>query len=258
MLIISGPCALESRRQLKECVTFLTGVGVVIIRACLWKPRTTPGWDGMGADGIPILLEETLPYHKIPATEIISSEHAQALVDGLRPYGDNAPLLVWIGARNQNHFELRKIAQVLSQGPKGIFLMFKNQMWVDKKHWIGIYQHIIEAGFPRERLWTCHRGFNVGYGADGRGLRNIPDFAMATQVKNEINIPMLLDPSHIAGKASKVCDIVREANQYPIDGFMIECHNNIKDAKTDIGQQLSFQQIEEVLNAIPSFEPVFA
>ncbi|MFQ5728750.1 MAG: hypothetical protein ACE5GN_00100, partial [Waddliaceae bacterium] len=122
--IIAGPCAFESRKQLKTCVLGLKKLGVACVRASLWKPRTLPGWEGMGALSLEALLEETISRGVIPATEILTSDHAQLITEALRVYGEDAQMLVWLGSRNQNHIEQRRIAQMLAMGPKGIHLMF--------------------------------------------------------------------------------------------------------------------------------------
>lgn len=253
-LIIAGPCALESREQIRIIVSFLKSIGLSFIRAPLWKPRTHPGWDGLGWTGFPLLMEETLTQGMIPAIEILSADHARMVVDCMKIYGSQAKILVWLGARNQNHFIQMKIAEILKSGPEGIFLMFKNQMWDDEKHWLGIYKHIISSGFPTERLLTCHRGFSPGKMDNPRGYRNLPDFEMAMRIREATALPVILDPSHIAGDKDKVFEICRMAAMFDFDGYLIEIHENPNNALTDAKQQLSFDnflQLLSELNALP-------
>ncbi len=245
--VIAGPCALESRHQLRECARILKQLGVTMIRASLWKPRTQPGWEGLGWMSLPLLLEETLAHGMTPATEIISVEHAHMIVQALEHYGRDARMLVWLGSRNQNHIEQRRIAQILAAGPKGITLMFKNQMWDDERHWLGIYEHLLAAGFPQERLMTCHRGFCPGKQPNPKGFRNLPDFDMAMRVKQQTGIPMLLDPSHIGGSPENVLDVMAASAAYDFDGCLVEMHSEPQKAKTDAKQQLSPEQFKELL-----------
>ncbi len=251
-IIIAGPCALENRTQLVNCVKHLEKIGITYIRACLWKPRTAPGWEGLGFYGLPLLMEEVLSRGITPCTEILTSIHAQMCVDALQLFGNDGSMVVWIGSRNQNHFELKRMAQILKDGPPNLRLMFKNQMWVDKKHWFGLYQHILDTGFPKEKLFTCHRGFNVGYGENPEGWRNIPDFKMSDEIRTNMGIPMLLDPSHIAGARDKVFKIVEQSLKHNFDGYIIEVHDDVSKAKTDAGQQLTFDQLEKLLELINS------
>jgi len=255
--IIAGPCALESKEQLVNCVTELKKQGIDHVRASLWKPRTSPGWEGFGFYGLPMLFEETLTRDVIPCTEILSSIQAQMVVDALRICGKkNAGALVWLGARNQNHFEIKRIASILAKGPKELKFMFKNQIWYDKKHWFGIYEHIIDAGFPQDRLLACHRGFTPGYGHNPEGLRNIPEFEMAMEMRDKMKIPMYLDPSHIGGTRDKVKTIVERSLDYNFDGYLIEVHDNISVAKTDVNQQLTFEELETLIQSINARESV--
>lgn len=257
-IIIAGPCALESKAQLKHTVKHLKGMGVKIIRACLWKPRTRPGWEGVGMWGLYYLLEETLPLGLVPATEVLNAEHAKMILEALKSFDEDAKIIVWIGARNQNHFEQRAIAHILADGPPNILLMFKNQMWEDAKHWLGIYEHIVQAGFPKNRLIGCHRGFAPGRDPNVDDLRNLPNFEMAMMVKETLNIPMLLDPSHIAGISTKVFDIVKLSQSYAFNGFMVEVHPDNKNAKTDANQQLSLDEFFVFLSFIQQLQTSFS
>lgn len=252
-IIIAGPCALESREQLIISAEHLKELGIKNIRACLWKPRTRPGWEGFGFYGLPMLMEETLKRGLTPCTEILTAIQAQMVVDALRICGfKNAGAIVWLGARNQNHFEQKRMASILAKGPPNLIFMFKNQIWLDKRHWFGIFEHIIEAGFPKERLWGCHRGFTPGYGSNPEQLRNLPEFELAMEMKERMGIPMLLDPSHIGGNNEKVIKIIEQSFDYNFDGYLIETHDNVQAAKTDASQQLSFDQMKFVLEMIKS------
>lgn len=249
-MVIAGPCALESREQIRQCVTILKQMNIRMIRASLWKPRTQPGWEGLGMLSLPLLLEETLPHGMIPATEIISAEHALLIVHALEKYGKEAQMMVWLGSRNQNHIEQRKIAKILATGSEGIILMYKNQMWEDERHWIGIHEHITAMGFPKERLLSCHRGFCPGSLPNPKGYRNLPDFDMAMRIKEKLGISMLLDPSHIGGTQENVLEICQKAKEYNFDGYLVEMHCKPSEAKTDAKQQLSPDQMRQLLDRI--------
>lgn len=249
--IIAGPCALESREQLVLSITELKKLGIKHIRASLWKPRTSPGWEGYAFYGIPMLFDETFARETIPCTEILTAFHAQMMVDALRiTKKESEGAIVWLGARNQNHFEQKRIASILKSGPPALLFMFKNQIWYDVKHWYGIYEHIISADFPKERLIACHRGFTVGYGSNPEGLRNIPEFELAMEMKEKMGIPMYLDPSHIGGEREKVKMIIERSLDYDFDGYLIEAHDRLVVPKTDASQQLSFEEIGEVIRMI--------
>lgn len=254
--IIAGPCALESLEQLSECVQFLKAMGIRFIRASLWKPRTSPAWDGLGIAGLPMLLEATLSDGLIPCTEILTAHQTQLIVDALKYYGKkDSSMLLWIGARNQNHFEQRLIIEIIKDCPNILF-MFKNQLWYDKKHWMGIFEHIVQTGFPAERLIACHRGFSPGYHENKENLRNIPEFEMSMELKNHFKIPMYLDPSHIGGERAKVIEIAKQSLAYDFDGYLVEVHPNVQSAKTDKEQQLTLEQFEHFVELVDKWEPL--
>ncbi|MFN4174138.1 MAG: hypothetical protein ACK4HV_03420, partial [Parachlamydiaceae bacterium] len=144
-------------------------------------------------------------------------------------------------------------ARILSQASNQVILMFKNQMWSDERHWYGIYEHIINAGFPKEKLAAIHRGFAPGHEDNPYNLRNLPDYEMAMRMKEKMGIQMLLDPSHIAGHRDKVLQIVEESKSYDWDGYIIEVHNHADNFKTDSKQHISIEQFKEFLDLI-SFE----
>lgn len=257
--LIAGPCALESRSQLRSSLQLLNSYRIPIFRACLWKPRTKPGWDGIGYYGISMLLEETLQLGMIPATEIIIAKHAECIVQSMKAFDSQAKMMLWIGARNQNHFELAEMARVLASGPDGIYLMFKNQMWDDESHWLGIAEHLIAHGFPKERLLTCHRGFAPGKMPNPHNLRNIPDFEMAMRVKQELDMPIIFDPSHTGGSPEKIVKMMNQSLHYDFNGFIIEVHSDPEHAKTDSKQQLNHEQFEQILHMIEeASQPVLA
>jgi 3-deoxy-D-arabino-heptulosonate 7-phosphate (DAHP) synthase len=257
-IVIAGPCALESREQLRKSVRVLKKMGVSMVRASLWKPRTQPGWDGLGGQYLPVLLEETLPHGMIPATEIMSGEDAQMVVDALRKFGDDARMIAWLGARNQNHMEQRRIARILADGPTGIQLMFKNQIWKDEAHWLGIFEHLRCAGFPYERLIACHRGFCPGDSPNPHGLRNLPDFQMAMRFKEKTGLPVLLDPSHISGTRKNIKMVCEMAGDFRFDGYLIEMHCDAANAVTDAGQQLSPEELHELLSSLDYSSEMYA
>jgi chorismate mutase len=250
--LIAGPCALESRTQLQKAVQVLKKMGIAMVRACLCKPRTQPGWEGIGFGSLQLLLEETIPHGVVPATELMTAEHAMMVVNSLEDFGEDAKIIVWLGSRNQNHVEQKNIAKILATGPEGITLMFKNQMWEDERHWFGIYEHLLSGGFPKERMLSCHRGFSPGKLDNPNQYRNVPDFEMAMRMKERMGIPMLIDPSHMGGSSANVLKICQFASTYAFDGYMIEVHADPEHAKTDAGQQLSYSNFAELLKIIPS------
>lgn len=256
-ILIAGPCALESREQLRECVRELKVWGVPIIRASLWKPRTLPIWDGVGEKEIFTLLEETLPHGMIPATEVLLPEHARKLVKALSQFDKKSKMLIWLGARNQNHLIQQEVARIISKAKNKIYMLCKNQMWKDQGHWESIMDHATTGGIPHDQFLFCHRGFAPDSSVNLNRFRNIPDFEMAMEVKKKKQVSMILDPSHIGGNREKTIKILEQAQSWDFDGYMIEVHSNPSSAKTDRNQQLSLTEFSFVMEKLIEKEKSF-
>lgn len=249
-IIIAGPCAAESREQIISCALALKKQGVKIMRASLWKPRTQPGFEGVGTQGIPWLAEATKLGITV-ATEILLPEQLIQLIKGIGKKGDLNKVLLWIGSRNQNHLIQREIAKVIKEKmPKMVKLLIKNQAWKDEKHWLGIVSHVLGSGISPKRLILCHRGFSSQGQNNPDNLRNLPDFEMAMMVKEKTGLPMLIDPSHIGGSVENVLKVVKMAEKFDFDGMMIEAHPMPVEAKSDAKQQLTFKELNSLLKTI--------
>jgi|GEM_PF-630604 len=244
-IIVAGPCAAETPEQIRFSMVEAKKRGVDFIRISLWKPRTKPGFDGLKEEGI-YLLAEAAQMGLNPGTEILVASQAQAVMDGVLPHlQENGRLMLWIGARNQNHHVQQEIAKIASQDPR-VCLMLKNQPWPSESHWEGIHEHALEGGIARENIVLCHRGFTPPPG-DKSGLRNVADSKMAMSVRNKSGLPMLLDISHIAGARDKIEVIMQEAAAHNYDGIVIEIHPNPEKAWTDASQQITWDRLDELM-----------
>lgn len=249
-IIIAGPCAAESKKQIISCAMTLKKRGIKIMRASLWKPRTKPGFEGVGKDGLSWIAEAT-QKGIVMATEVLFPEQVDQVVIGvIENNGNPNNLLFWIGSRNQNHKTQKGIADRVCNISKKIKLMIKNQPWRDEAHWLGIVDHVLSTGLPSNRVILCHRGFSSGWSANPLGLRNIPDWEMAMKVREKTRLPMLIDPSHIGGTVENIFRIAKESIRHSFDGVMVEVHPSPKKAKTDIKQQLTFGQLDKLLKII--------
>jgi len=249
-IIIAGPCAAESREQVINCALVLKKQGIKIMRASLWKPRTKPGFEGVGRKGIPWLSEVTNLGITV-ATEILLPEQLIHLIKVINKKGDLSKILLWIGSRNQNHLIQREIAKIIKEKmPKTVKLLIKNQAWGDEKHWLGIVDHIIGSGISPKRLILCHRGFSSHGQNNPENLRNLPDFEMAMRVKEKTGLPMLVDPSHIGGTVDNVFKVMKESANFDFDGMMVEVHPKPIEAKSDAKQQLTFKELRNLLKVI--------
>lgn len=254
-IIIAGPCAAESEKQIQMCIREAKKVGVKILRASLPKPRSewdlTPhsekNFEGLGMEkGLP-LLGLISDSGLVPATEVMLPNHAELVINEI--VGKRGKeVVVWIGSRNQNHLIQRDIGRAVA-GEKRVKLLIKNQPWTEKRHWLGIISHVLAGGASPEQIILCHRGF----APSTQELRNPPNFDISAQIKAESGLPMIGDPSHSAGFSQEnvlrmAFTMLREPSTS--DGLMIEVHDNPTNAKTDKNQQLIWEQMRAIMHFI--------
>ncbi len=248
-ILIVGPCAAESKEQILKSIEFAKKRDIDFMRISLWKPRTKPGFEGLQEEGIP-LMAEAAKQGLSPATEVILPSHAEKVIEAVLNASKTAKVMVWIGARNQNHYVQQEIARV-AKGNDRVYLMVKNQPWSSLEHWEGIIEHVLHGGIATDHLIICHRGFTPHGYNNPRGYRNVADFEMAMKIKDKYKLPMIFDPSHTGGTVENVMHIAKEAAEYPLDGLIVEVHPNPKAALTDTKQQLTWDQFDVLAKPHP-------
>ncbi|MFY8004816.1 MAG: chorismate mutase, partial [Chitinophagaceae bacterium] len=239
-LIISGPCSAETEEQVMATAKGLAETGKVdVMRAGIWKPRTRPGsFEGIGTKGLP-WLQAAKKMTGIPvAVEVATAKQVE---DALHFDVD----ILWIGARTTvNPFSVQEVADAL----RGVDVpvLIKNPINPDLELWIGAVERIAKAGI--QQIGLIHRGFS-SYG--NHEYRNAPMWHLAIEMKRR-NPSMLLinDPSHICGRRDILQDVAQTAIDLDFDGLIIESHVNPDVAWSDAKQQITPQQLGEMLNAI--------
>src|SRR3989304_2945955 len=191
-ILIAGPCAVESQTQIKTSIENAKIRSLNFMRMSLWKPRTRPGFEGLGEKGIKYLIQGALSGIN-PATEVLLPSQAELVMESVLIANPQTKLLLWIGARNQNHHIQRDIAKAV-KGESRVFLMVKNQPWPSEDHWEGIVEHVLSSRISEKQIILCHRGF-IPNGNNPKGFRNPPDFGMAMRIKEKFMLPMIFDPS---------------------------------------------------------------
>ncbi|MCL2502222.1 MAG: 3-dehydroquinate synthase [Bacteroidales bacterium] len=226
--IIAGPCSAESPEQLQDAARALKQIGIDFFRAGVWKPRSHPcDFEGHGVKALDWLAQIQQLFQLPVATEVASTEHVEAVLKaGLKG--------VWIGARTTvNPFAVQELASALSG--TGLKIFVKNPVNPDTGLWLGALERLYKAGL--NDLAAVHRGFSV-YGPGG--YRNAPIWLVPFELKRQMpDIPLLCDPSHIAGDRLLVGAIAQKAMDLAFDGLMIEVHPHPQEALSDAGQQLS-------------------
>ncbi len=266
-ILIAGPCALESRCQALATAANAQARGIKKIRMPRVKPRTGPGWDGIGDEGLEILAE-VAQMGLTPATEVLMPVDADKTMEKVLGSHGETNLILWLGARNFNHIIQQSVGRAIGGEPR-VKLGIKNPMWGGKEGaeaWIGAVMHVISCGtVDPAQLMLIHRGF----APSTESFRNQPDFDLAVEVAEKVEaelgfrIPLLGDPSHIAGKspenvmavAQDIANFEAAVNHHSrgFDGIMVEVYpsdNPAQDAKTDKNQQLTWTQWDQMIHQI--------
>ena len=246
-ILVAGPCATESLELIQKSAKEAKKRKVDFLRANLWKPRTKPGFEGLGDEGLSILVE-IVRQGLNPALEVVIPEQAQKVLDTLLPVLGDGKILLWIGSRNQNHFIQKEIARIASSD-KRVYLLVKNQPWKDERHWEGIVEHVLDGGISKDRLILCDRGFTP-HGENPENFRNVPDFEMAMRVKKKFDLPMVFDPSHSGGSVENVFKMTEIARLHNYDGLLTEVHPSPKDAITDAKQQVTWKEFDKLVDTM--------
>lgn len=228
-LIIAGPCSAETEDQLVETTRQLAQLGAVhVVRAGVWKPRTRPGsFEGMGEPALKWIqrakAETGLPF----AIEVATPEHIELALK----YGVD---VLWIGARTTvNPFTVQEIADAL----RGVDVpvLVKNPVNPDLALWVGAFERLAGAGITK--LAAIHRGFSTG---EASKYRNIPLWQIAIELKSMFpQLPMIGDPSHMAGKRAYLSELTQMAMDLNYDGLIVESHIDPDNAWSDAAQQLT-------------------
>lgn len=244
-LVISGPCSAESQAQVMEIAEALCSIGIRYFRAGIWKPRTKPGgFEGVGSRGLSWLKEIKRKLDLTPVIEIATPVHLElALQNGINNF--------WIGARTTtNPFAVQAIADRLKSLDKGLkdrlTILIKNPVNPDLELWIGAIQRIYKSGL--RRIGAIHRGFS-SYGE--HYYRNRPEWSIPLELKHRMpELPLICDPSHIAGRRDLILPLSQEALDLDFDGLMIETHCHPDKALSDGGQQITVSQLKDLLEKL--------
>jgi chorismate mutase len=234
-LLISGPCSAETQAQVLATAEALVGLPLSYFRAGIWKPRTQPGaFEGVGESGLQWLQEVRTKYGFKICTEVATAEH----VELAKKYALD---MVWIGARSTvNPFTVQELSEAL-QGSQ-IPVMVKNPVNPDLKLWLGAIERLERHGI--EVIGAIHRGFSV---YEKTNYRNNPHWQIAIDLKQERPaLQLVMDPSHIGGRANLIQPLAQQALDLNYDGLMIESHIDPTAAWTDAKQQITPEALKEI------------
>ena len=245
--IVAGPCSVEGREQIASVALALARLPQVsMVRCGVWKPRTRPGgfeghgevalqWIAECRAAVDAVREENGGGRLLFCCEVARPEHVETVLR----YGIDA---VWIGARSTaSPFVVQELTEAL-RGTE-LPVMVKNAPSPDVRLWMGAMERCRQVGV--EDLKAVHRGFDV-YRNDG--YRNNPLWEIPIELRRLMpDVPILCDPSHIAGRREPLAALSQTAMDLGFDGLMIETHPRPEKALTDAGQQISPDELAALL-----------
>jgi 3-deoxy-7-phosphoheptulonate synthase len=238
VVVIAGPCAVESREQAMTIAKRVRGAGAVLFRGGAFKPRTSPySFQGMGEEGLKILAEVREETGLRVASEMTSPGQA----DVMMKYVD----LVQIGARNMQNFELLR-----SAGRIGKPVLLKRGLSATMEEWLMSAEYILSEG--NDQVILCERGIRTFE----RYTRNTLDLSAIPIIKNLTHLPVIIDPSHATGLREKVSPMARAAIAAGADGLIIEVHHDPDNAFSDGPQSLYPEQFEQLMRDLYVIAPV--
>jgi chorismate mutase len=238
-LIIAGPCSAESESQLLSTARALAQTQLVhVFRTGVWKPRSRPGtFTGAGTRALKWLDRVKNETGLKIAVEVASPNHIEACL------ANSTPDIIWLGARTvSNPFSVDEIANAL----RGVDIpvMIKNPLSPDIDLWTGAIERVYQAGI--KKIAAVHRGFSP---FEKTTYRNMPKWEIPIELRRRMpGLPVICDPSHLAGLAALVPEVAQKAMDLNMSGLMVEVHVNPAEALSDAVQQLSVSEFVAMMN----------
>lgn len=235
--IIAGPCSAESPEQVLECAQSLTALGISTMRCGIWKPRTRPGsYEGPGDEGLQWLAQAKAATGIRSAVEVASAHHVQAALEA----GID---VLWIGARTTTSpFAMQEIADSLRDTDIPVWV--KNPVNPDIDLWTGAIERLADAGLTS--LGAIHRGFSS---PAENVFRYSPLWEIPIELRRRMpGLPILCDPSHMAGCRDLIQPLSQMALDLNADGLFVEVHPDPKNALSDSAQQLTPKELATLLD----------
>ena len=237
-VIMAGPCAVESEAQSLAIAAIVKKHGARVFRGGAFKPRTSPySFQGLGLEGLKILAKVRKETGLLIVTEATDSDN----LESVEKYAD----IVQIGARNMHNYSLLRLAGQVSKP-----VLLKRGFAATIDEWLMSAEYIISEG--NSRVILCERGIRTFTD----NTRNTLDLSAIPSIKEVSHLPIIIDPSHAAGRRDYVIPLSRGAIAVGADGLIIEVHNDPARALSDGMQSLypaQFGQLMRELKRLQKF-----
>ena len=232
VVVIAGPCSVESREQLMEAARAVKAAGASMLRGGAFKPRTLPySFQGLGVEGLKILAEAREETGLPVVTEVMAPEQVEIVEE----YAD----VLQIGARNVQNYPLLKRV-----GEAGKPVLLKRGLSSTIEEWLSAAEYVLHGGNPDVIL--CERGIR----SYGKLTRFTLDLAAVPLLKEVSHLPVVVDPSHGTGVRSLVKPMSKAAVAAGADGLIVEVHPNPEEAMSDGAQSLRPEEFKALMGEL--------
>lgn len=232
IVIVAGPCSVESREQLMETARAVKKLGVSLLRGGVFKPRTSPyEFQGLGEAGLKLLAEAREETGLPVVTEVLEPQK----VDLVAKYSD----MLQIGTRNVQNFALLRAV-----GKSGMPVILKRGMMTTIDEWLQAAEYILLEG--NQNVVLCERGIRTFE----RATRNTLDLAAVPILRKATHLPIMVDPSHATGSRELITPMAKAAIAAGTDSLMIETHPRPETALSDSQQQLDLTEFADLMKEL--------
>ncbi len=232
IIIMAGPCAVESREQLMETAAAVKQAGAKVLRGGAFKPRTSPySFQGLGLKGLELLREAREAYGLPVITEVVSPQDVTLVAH----YAD----ILQIGARNMQNFAL---LHAVGDVQKPVLL--KRGLMSTIEELLMAAEYVLSHG--NTRVMVCERGIRSFEPA----TRNTFDINAIPLLKSLTHLPVIADPSHGTGKWDLVAPVARAAVAAGADGLIVEVHCHPAKALSDGAQSLKPEKFAQMVQEV--------
>jgi len=234
-VVMAGPCAVESERQILDTAFSVARAGARILRGGAYKPRSSPySFQGLGVEGLRLLSKA----RDCTGLAIITEVMSETDVDVVAEYAD----IMQVGARSVEHYSLLE-----RLGTCGRPVLLKRGMTATLEDLLRSAQFLVACGNPDVLL--CERGIRTFETA----TRNTFDVAAVPVLKSVSHLPVIVDPSHAAGVRMLVPILARAAVVVGADGLLVEVHPQPERAASDGDQSLTFGQFDAMMEDLDPY-----
>ncbi|MGH9413276.1 MAG: 3-deoxy-7-phosphoheptulonate synthase [Terriglobales bacterium] len=232
IVIVAGPCSIESREQLQQTALAVRAAGAHLLRGGAYKPRTSPyAFQGLGRVGLQLLAEAGSRAGLPVVTEVMAAEDAEVVAD----YAD----MLQVGARNMQNFPLLKCL-----GKLGKPVLLKRSPSATLEEWLGAAEYLLARG--NDQVVLCERGIR---GFDPN-TRNTLDLSAVPALHELTHLPVLVDPSHGTGRRALIPAASRAAVAAGADGLCLEVHVRPEESISDREQALAPADLEALMPSL--------